>query len=163
MIYNQLQARFERVPPGRYDRIRLTAVLLVDGKPLVDFGYYTVDVDALSQSIQVSGTFDILTCDCGVAGCAGLNSGIHIEHEGNQIRWNLTEPLPARSFTFEQGQYQHAVYQLQKAIFHLIEKEYDLDEYGDSLLVPFDWTEWAFLQKWLDQRIQKMKTDEIPE
>lgn len=50
--------------------------LKIDGKSFG--GKFAVDMRYLSNSCKFEGELEILTCGCGVAGCAGIIEGIHL-------------------------------------------------------------------------------------
>lgn len=54
---------------------------------------FIVDVVELFDSTKRVGTFEIFTCECGSAGCAGIDEGVHVDHEGRWITWRVREPL----------------------------------------------------------------------
>jgi len=58
----------------------------------------SVDLRALAKSSQCSGEFDIFTCGCGIAGCAGIFEGIRVEHLPEAVVWDFKEPLSERGY-----------------------------------------------------------------
>jgi len=53
----------------------------------------TVDIRALVASLKGPGQYDILTCSCGEAFCAGIWEGIIVIHWPDTIRWLIPDPL----------------------------------------------------------------------
>ena len=56
---------------------------------------YCVDYDEIAKSLKAPGIFEIFTCGCGVAGCAGIYEGVRVEHENDLIRWTFNQPYEA--------------------------------------------------------------------
>ncbi|MCC5652842.1 hypothetical protein LC609_24160 [Nostoc sp. XA013] len=81
----------------------------MNGQRLTDFTYYAVDLEELIQSIDRDGQFYIITCWCGVPGCAGVTKGVDVLHNQDLIRWTVTQPAPSRTLTFEQKMYETAI------------------------------------------------------
>ena len=98
---------------GTYVDRSLWTEILVDDELLLDFEGLTlaVDLGQLALSLQGDGEFVIVTCTCGVAGCAGLTRGIEVTHNGQNVRWVIREPGPTRSLVFEGAGYVEAVRQ----------------------------------------------------
>lgn len=94
-----------------YDTIRLTAslknqfrhssdllveyVLEINGQAIHE--EFCVDLFELAKSCQLDGEFDIFTCSCGVAGCAGIFEGITVTHSPDEITWVCPEPIAVRT------------------------------------------------------------------
>ncbi|MBV5337765.1 MAG: bifunctional (p)ppGpp synthetase/guanosine-3',5'-bis(diphosphate) 3'-pyrophosphohydrolase, partial [Deltaproteobacteria bacterium] len=80
-----------------------------------------MDLHALADSCRYSGVFEILTCGCGVAGCAGIYEGIRVTHGDGIINWQVPRPfswpthktLPKNitytEFVFDKQQYVEAI------------------------------------------------------
>jgi hypothetical protein len=54
---------------------------------------HIVDLNELINSLSQSGEFFIFTCECGIAGCAGIEEGVQVSHESELIHWNLLNPV----------------------------------------------------------------------
>ena len=54
-----------------------------------------IDLPLLVQSLHVQGWYEIFTCGCGVAGCAGIVEGIHVTHDAGLTRWSFRRPQSA--------------------------------------------------------------------
>lgn len=65
----------------------------LDGKPF--HPEHPIDLRELLRSCQGAGEFEIFTCGCGVAACAGIH-GIEISHTEEAIEWKCPDPLSAR-------------------------------------------------------------------
>jgi hypothetical protein len=84
--------------------------ICIDGEILADFDFYTTDLGELICSTQAGGEFFIITCTCGVAGCAGIYKGIKVQHAAGNILWNVVQPLAQpRQFIFERNAYEQAI------------------------------------------------------
>lgn len=63
---------------------------------------HDICLSSLVASCYSSGEFDIFTCGCGFAGCAGIEEGIRVTHKGGRIQWSLRSPQSTRGFGSEQ-------------------------------------------------------------
>jgi hypothetical protein len=80
--------------------------LLVDRKELTK---HCIDYSQLVASITEDGEFEIFTRGCESAGCAGIWSGITVEHDEEFIHWSMKEPVP-NTFRFSATQYRQAIH-----------------------------------------------------
>lgn len=64
--------------------------LRVDGAAITNFLYYAVDLNELLRSTESDGEFEILTCWCGVAECAGIEVGVAVGHDSTSVHWKIT-------------------------------------------------------------------------
>jgi hypothetical protein len=98
---------------GTYVDRSLRTEILVDDEPLLDFEglCLAVDLGQLALSLQGDGEFFIITCTCGVAGCAGLTRGVQVTHDGKNVHWVIREPGPTRTLVFEGQAYPEAIKQ----------------------------------------------------
>jgi hypothetical protein len=98
---------------GTYVDRSLWTEILVDEELLLDFegSYLAVDLGQLALSLQGDGEFVIVTCTCGVAGCAGLTRGIEVTHDGKNVHWVIREPGPTRRLSFDGEAYAEAIKQ----------------------------------------------------
>lgn len=87
----------------------LVTEVAINGQPIVDFGKYAIDLYELMKSKQSNGSFFIITCWCGDAGCAGISHGIKVEHRDGKVFWVVSEPEPKRNLVFQQDAYQQAM------------------------------------------------------
>jgi hypothetical protein len=69
----------------------LTKTLTVDGKAFNE--KFELDMEELANSCRFDGEFEILTCGCGVAGCAGIDEGIHVTHRNGNVYWKVRNPI----------------------------------------------------------------------
>lgn len=84
--------------------------VLIDGVPLVDAALYALDVGALLQSQVRSGVFFILTCWCGIPECVGIDTGIHVHTDAQEVTWHIVSPHAARgTYRFERSAYDAAI------------------------------------------------------
>lgn len=105
----------------------LHAVALVDGDPLFNRKQSDIDVSDLLETAKLpSGTkqdFTLLTCSCGIPGCAGYHDDPQVEITDELVRWHL----PCEGYqrvmapklgpgpwvlTFDRAQYVQAIAQL---------------------------------------------------
>ncbi len=61
-----------------------------------------IDLVQLSKSCQLGGEFFIATCECGDAGCAGIDDGIRVTHFDDSIVWEVPTPLSYRDMRKEE-------------------------------------------------------------
>lgn len=71
----------------------LESSLLVNREKQPQLNGFTINIEALIDSLKQSGAFFIFTCDCGVPDCTGIYEGVKVIHNGNNITWQLQEPL----------------------------------------------------------------------
>ena len=60
---------------------------------------YCIDFNEIARSLASPGVYEIFTCGCGVAGCAGIFEGVRVRHEASHIAWSMTQPYQAE-YTF---------------------------------------------------------------
>lgn len=86
----------------------------------------SIDLMELVKSAQCGGCLDIFTCGCGISGCAGIATGIEVEHLHNAVIWRYSKPISSdgylhlsddewndmqaeMQFTFNPDQYQQCI------------------------------------------------------
>ena len=79
------------LPPCSAEPVSVEAQVWVDGKRM-ECGHL-VDVIQFARSAKASGKYEIFTCDCGVAQCAGIYEGISVEISDSEIRWSFLSPI----------------------------------------------------------------------
>ena len=132
----------------------LTHKLRIDGK--LFNRKHPLDLNALADSCKFTGEFDILTCGCGIAGCAGIFEGIHVVHGEDAIIWRVPKPLclpskkPPRKVTyteylFDRNQYVEA---LRTGVERGKRLLWDHDNFEYELIrtVPHGFTTYDFFQ-----------------
>lgn len=98
MYTHTASLRLKALDPMRYgendDYDTLVVFIYADGQPIVDLnaGGYATDWGQLIQSIHGSGEFEIFTCTCGYAGCAGIWEGVQVRQVGPNVIWHVTQP-----------------------------------------------------------------------
>ncbi len=60
---------------------------------------YCIDFDLVAESLSAPGEYEIFTCDCGEAGCAGIKQGVLVEHENEFVKWTVSQPFNSK-YTF---------------------------------------------------------------
>lgn len=92
--YNLFELRLEDgVAQGQTlsgGKIVLFSEIWVDGQHLDE--PHPIDLPLLVQSLHVPGCYEIFTCNCGVAGCAGIVEGIEVTHDAGLVRWFFRRP-----------------------------------------------------------------------
>ena len=79
-----------------------------DRTPLVDPATYGIDLVELVKSRKADGEYFIITCHCGVPGCAGIGSGVRITRAGKFVAWSMSEPVSFEK-TIETSRYDRAI------------------------------------------------------
>jgi hypothetical protein len=88
----ELICTIEEVESSTGDKAKLlTRQLRIDGKAFNE--KFAIDMEQLSNSCKFSGEFEILTCSCGIANCAGIYEGILVLHQDDTIIWNVPNPI----------------------------------------------------------------------
>ena len=103
----------------------------IDGVHLKGF----VDVPYLLRSLEVPASeYYLLTCSCGVAGCAGIDDMIvqHIDYATNVVHWHFPnnsygESFNGKTFTFELNQFMSEIEKFKNEIR-------DLEKRGGRLM-----------------------------
>lgn len=81
--------------PEEYGQQLLVHRLLINGE--APYNEFPVDLFELAKSAQLDGEFEIATCGCGNAGCAGIDEGIQVEHLPDATIWKCPEPMSNRN------------------------------------------------------------------
>jgi hypothetical protein len=81
--------------PDRDGQVSLFPEIWIDGQHLDE--PHPIDLPLLVQSLHESSSYDIFTCNCGNALCAGIPEGVEVRHNGVGIRWSLKRPQSAGS------------------------------------------------------------------
>lgn len=119
-------------------KIVLFSEIWVDGQHLDE--PHPIDLPLLVQSLHVPGFYEIFTCNCGAAGCAGIVEGIEVTHDADLVHWSLRRPqsvstlnLPSFSawektakqvtLTFDRAQMVHAVQAYLETVLALVGDE----------------------------------------
>lgn len=114
-MYNEISFRFRTYVENQ--KMFIATELLVDGKPLVNFDAYALDWQVLTNSFHTTeGEHFIITCTCGVTGCAGIRDGILIRDDGYTIYWTVRSFQPVQRFKFERESYRSEIVRALKAI-----------------------------------------------
>lgn len=70
------------------------------------FDPYEFIVSSLYKRVQC----EILTCSCGVAGCAGIFHGTYVKHRRHTVEWrDIDCGLPKRFYSFDKNKYNKTV------------------------------------------------------
>jgi hypothetical protein len=106
-----VQTRIERDPAD--PRPYFLSDLLVDGESIVNLKHDGLGIDlvALARSVKQGGEFFIITCSCGDAGCAGIDEGIEVIHDSDEVRWVVRGFSPDRAYVFEKAAYATSIKQ----------------------------------------------------
>lgn len=121
--------------------ICVTPQVFIDGKPLTPV--IPLDTSGLLALRARSWSADLLTCSCGVSGCAGFHDEVRFERDGDVMRWHVPtcgyEKCVSKEFgegpwvfSFEAAQYEQVLDALEK---ELLERE---EARGPLLLLSGD-------------------------
>jgi hypothetical protein len=99
------------------DTVILHSLLTVDDHRLTDDETDMLHFDELIKSIYGYGYFEIYTCECGFAGCAGIWEDILVNQDGGTVLWTVPQPLKTpdegeteyNHFIFDREQYRQAI------------------------------------------------------
>lgn len=80
--------------------------LMVDDRPLP---LVAINVAELLRSTKSSDQHWILTCDCGVPECGGIDHGVDVIHDQGLVLWRGYGLRPRRIFIFDRVQYRDAI------------------------------------------------------
>ena len=81
----------------------------VDGISLADPKQYSIALSDLLASADAPGSYFLITCSCGDAGCAGIESPVKVMHAAGAITWEIVAPKPERAFTFDESAYRATI------------------------------------------------------
>jgi hypothetical protein len=85
-MQNRIEFRLTHSSMGYDDETFIDGVI-VEG--------YCIDFNEVAKSLCTPGDYEIFTCGCGVAGCAGIFEGVTVRHDGSNILWFLNQPFKA--------------------------------------------------------------------
>ncbi|HCC53467.1 MAG TPA: hypothetical protein DEQ20_00860 [Desulfobulbaceae bacterium] len=149
---NILKLTFCSIPDhdmGKANTLVLSMLLTVDSQRLSDKEEFDMlHLDELVGSIYGYGPFEIYTCGCGTAQCAGIWEDITVDQVGDNVLWNVPNPL----ITFIEGStYDHFVFdrqQYRQAIHDGLDeaKSMILQHGGSCRVGPYGFTAGQLLQ-----------------
>lgn len=100
-VFGELEPRFEPVA------ISVQLSLIVDDEDIS--GRASISPRALAEASYRSGSYDIFTCSCGVAMCAGYNRGMEVGHDAGLTVWMKYSHSPSRVYVFDSVQQQNEI------------------------------------------------------
>lgn len=117
---NKLKLRFlfEYADGGKdQSLVTLHALLTVDGRRLSNEETDILHLDELVGSIYGYGPFEIYTCGCGIAPCAGIWEDITVDQVDGNVLWTVPNPLKTPKegsttydhFVFDRQLYRQAI------------------------------------------------------
>ena len=103
LVHNKLsRLRIENVVSEKAVKLQL----LVDGQEPYPG---TIDAGNLLRSTIQSDEYDIFTCTCGEAGCAGIWRGVIVVNEGPYTLWKAYFAKGRRIFVFDRSRYRREI------------------------------------------------------
>lgn len=120
----------DRIEHQGADLVVATPDLYINGHRLLRSAAPVVDTLGLMVHAGHTGSFDLLTCTCGVAGCAGFHEEVTVRADSHKVQWLVPvegygDELSAAfgpgpwTFTFERQAYDQAVAELEKGLLDL--------------------------------------------
>lgn len=137
---------------GEHETI-LHTLLTVDDRRLSDGETDMLHLDELVDSIYGYGYFEIFTCGCGFAQCAGIWEDILVDQDEDTILWTVPQPLKPlkddqtehKHFVFNREEYRQAI---QKGLDEA--RKIANDHAGKILIGPSGFTVEKLLQLSID-------------
>lgn len=122
--------RQDRTEHQGADLVVVTPDLYINGHRLLRSAAPVVDTLGLMVHAGHTGSFDLLTCTCGVAGCAGFHEEVTVRADSHKVQWLVPvegygDELSAAfgpgpwTFTFERDAYDRALAELEKELLAL--------------------------------------------
>ncbi len=92
--------------------------LYIDDKQIAQD--YSIDVNGFESTFYDDCELEIFTCDCGIAGCAGIFKPVYtfLSEDGYSIVWRVQEPFVA-TYIFDKTMYMSAWYGFLTELFKL--------------------------------------------
>lgn len=108
-----MKNRLNRLAPGEHENVSkfdmrfvvrsaggairaASAQLVVDGEPIPE--KLPVDLHALVRALAGRGRFNVFTCGCGSAACAGVEEGVTVTRRPGRIGWDYRLPQSSDGF-----------------------------------------------------------------
>jgi len=120
-------------------RTELCLQLKINGQVIANGHSYPINPIELLKAKDESGSYEIWTCNCGIAECAGISTNVNVTHEKNTIKWQWTDMPFAKDslYVFDLQEYQTDINLAWKK-FKEIAREYkknkiEFDIYPDPL------------------------------
>jgi hypothetical protein len=109
----RIKSRILSSAPEEAEEDVIVTEVFVDGKLLIDFESNTLATDLLSleRSIHQDGEFFIVTCTCGIPGCAGIREGIRVTRIDRNVHWVVRGVGRTQTFYFDPKEYESAIEQ----------------------------------------------------
>lgn len=91
---NKLSVEVDHQPygessPDGLSVVVATPMLKVDGLPLFRNPRPVVDTIELLFKATQAGEMELLTCSCGVPGCAGFHEAVRVRRDGDVVHWGM--------------------------------------------------------------------------
>lgn len=94
--FQRFELKFFRIAEDGLDKEFYKPKILIDDEPIRE--KLPVDLRQLVQALSSSGTFDIFTCGCGSAACAGVEEGVKVCQHDEEIEWAYRLPQSSDGF-----------------------------------------------------------------
>lgn len=120
----RIKSRIWNSGPEEFEEDVILTEVFADGKLLIDFesNYLATDLLSLERSIHQDGEFFIVTCTCGVPGCAGIREGIRVTRSDNNVHWVVRGVGETQTFYFDPEEYESAIEEGIKQLQKMVER-----------------------------------------
>jgi hypothetical protein len=120
----RIKSRIWNSAPEEFEEDMILTEVFADGKLLIDFesNYLATDLLSLERSIHQDGEFFIVTCTCGVPGCAGIREGIRVTRSDNNVHWVVRGVGETQTFYFDPEEYEAAIEKGIKQLQKMVER-----------------------------------------
>ena len=135
----RIKSRIWNSGPEEFEEDMILTEVFADGKLLIDFesNYLATDLLSLERSIHQDGEFFIVTCTCGVPGCAGIREGIRVTRSDNNVHWVVRGVGETQTFYFDPEEYESAIEEGIKQLQKMVER-YGLEVVPSYNIQVFD-------------------------
>ena len=135
----RIKSRIWNSAPEEFEEDMILTEVFADGKLLIDFesNYLATDLLSLERSIHQDGEFFIVTCTCGVPGCAGIREGIRVTRSDNNVHWVVRGVGETQTFYFDPEEYESAIEEGIKQLQKMVER-YGLEVVPSYNIQVFD-------------------------
>jgi hypothetical protein len=94
-------------------------------------GDLAVDMAALAATLNGAGEYFVVTCECGDAGCAGIQRGVQVTESASEVSWVIQDwgrrERPEVEYRFDATQYRTEIQRALREFLKLMAGRNDLD------------------------------------
>ncbi len=96
MIFDQIRLTASLDEAAGDFALSMTCNIEINGKLI--HSELSINLMELVKSAQCGGCHDIFTCGCGISDCAGIASGVEVEHLPDAVIWRYSEPISSDGY-----------------------------------------------------------------